>query len=157
MTGKPSWLRVSAMAIAFAAAIYGAVPAPAADIIADWPNVKMPPPPELKPVTLDGKTTALFILDLQAPSCTMAQRPHCVDSILKIKVVMDRARAINAMLAYALPNRTTTTVVDPGLAPHKREIVAQELSGPDKFLATDLDGRLKDRGIRTVIITATST
>ncbi len=79
MTGKPSWLRVSAMAIAFAAAIYGAVPAPAADIIADWPNVKMPPPPELKPVTLDGKTTALFILDLQAPSCTMAQRPHCVE------------------------------------------------------------------------------
>ena len=34
-----------------------ASPSVAADIIAEWATVKAPPVPELKPVTLDGKTT----------------------------------------------------------------------------------------------------
>jgi len=153
MTGEPGWLRLCAGAVAFAAAIYVAVPTRAADIIADWPNVKLPPPPELKPVTLDGKTTALLILDLQAPSCTMEQRPRCVDAIPKVKALMDRARAAGALVAYTLPGGK---IIDPGLAPHEGEVVVQKQGGPDKFLGTDLDQRLKDRGIKTVIITGTS-
>jgi nicotinamidase-related amidase len=141
------------VAVAFAAGIYGVVPARAADIIADWSTVTLPPAPELKPVTLDGKTTALFILDMQAPSCTMAQRPRCVDSIPKIKALMDRARAAGALVAYTLPGGK---IIDPGLEPHEGEVVAQNPGGADKFLGTDLDKRLKDRGIKTVIITGTS-
>jgi nicotinamidase-related amidase len=136
-----------------AAAIGGASPLRAADVIADWSSVTLPPAPELKPVTLDGSTTALLILDIQAPACTMAERPRCVDSIPKIKALMDRARAAGALVAYTLP---TGKIADPGLAPHEGEVVEQKPGGPDKFLGTDLDQRLKARGIKTVIITGTS-
>lgn len=153
MIRMPGWLRLCVVAIPFAAAIYIAASARAADIIADWPNVQLPPPPELKPVTLDAKTTALLILDIQAPACTMAERPRCVDAIPKIKALMDRARAAGALVAYTLP---TGKIADPGLAPHEGEVVEQKQGGPDKFLGTDLDQRLKTRGIKTVIITGTS-
>jgi nicotinamidase-related amidase len=153
MTDRQRWLRLCAMAGAFAVVIYGGIEARAADIIADWSSVTLPPPPELKPVTLDGKTTALLILDLQAPSCTMEQRPRCVDSIPKIKALMDRARAAGALVAYTLPGGK---IIDPSLEPHDGEVVVQKQGGPDKFLGTDLDQRLKDRGITTVIVTGSS-
>ena len=46
------------------------------------------------------------------------------------------------------------SVADPALAPHTGEWVAQ--NGPDKFLGSDLEQRLKARGIKTVIVTGTS-
>jgi nicotinamidase-related amidase len=150
MTRKSSYFTAVFVA---AAAIGGASPLQAADVIADWSSVTLPPAPELKPVTLDGSTTALLILDIQAPACTMAERPRCVDSIPKIKGLMDRARAAGALVAYTLP---TGKIADPGLAPHEGEVVEQKPGGPDKFLGTDLDQRLKARGIKTVIITGTS-
>src|SRR5882724_1458595 len=126
MIGMTGWLRLGAVAIA-AAAIYGAVPVRAADIMADWPTVTLPPPPELKPVTLDGKTTALLVLDIQAPACTMAERPRCVDAIPKIKALMERARAAGALVAYTLP---TGKIADPSIAPQDGEIVEQKQGGP---------------------------
>jgi nicotinamidase-related amidase len=153
MNDRTLWLRLCAIVGVFAVVIYGGVEARAADIIADWSSVTLPPPPELKPVTLDGKTTALLILDLQAPSCTMEQRPRCVDSIPKIKALMDRARAAGALVAYTLPGGK---IIDPSLDPHDGEVVVQKQGGPDKFLGTDLDQRLKDRGIKTVIVTGSS-
>jgi nicotinamidase-related amidase len=153
MTGIPGWVRLCAVAGTFIAVIYGAAPARAADIIADWPSVTIPPPPELKPVTLDGKTTALLILDIQAPACTMEQRPRCVDSIPKIKALEDRARAAGALVAYTLP---TGKIADPSIAPHDGEVVEQKQGGADKYLGTDLDQRLKDHGVKTVIVCGTS-
>ena len=152
MNGIPGWLRFCVAAIPCAAAIYGTVPARGADVIADWPSITMPPPPELKPVTLDGKTTALLIIDIQAPACT-TERPRCAESIPKIKALMDRARAAGALVAYTLPSGK---IADPGIAPHDGEVVEQKPGGPDKFLGTDLDQRLKNRGIKTVIICGTS-
>ncbi|MGH7091490.1 MAG: cysteine hydrolase family protein, partial [Stellaceae bacterium] len=143
----------SAALLAIAALLGGASPATAADIITDWASVALPPPPQLKPVTLDGRTTALLILDLQAPSCTMAERPRCVQSIPKVKALMDRARAAGALVAYTLPSGK---IIDPSIAPRRGEVVAQKRGGPDKFLGTDLDRRLKRRGIASVIVTGTS-
>jgi hypothetical protein len=48
-----------AAAVALVATSYGAAPGRAADVIADWPTLQVPPPPTLKPATLDPKTTAL--------------------------------------------------------------------------------------------------
>ena len=48
------------------------------------------------------------------------------------------------------------TIIDPGIAPHDGEVVEQKPGGPDKFLGSDLDARLKASGIKTVIITGTS-
>jgi nicotinamidase-related amidase len=45
-------------------------------------------------------------------------------------------------------------IADPGLAPKDGEWVAQR--GPDKFLGSDLEKRLKDKGIKTVIVTGAS-
>src|SRR5258706_13395728 len=127
----------------------------AADIIAEWAMVKAPPVPELKPVTLDGKTTALLILDLQKPSCTMERRKRCVDTIPKVKALMDAARAAGAMVFYSFAGAgKPEEIADPGLAPREGEWVAQR--GPDKFLGSDLEKRLQDRGIKTVIIIGSS-
>jgi nicotinamidase-related amidase len=126
-----------------------------ADIIAEWATVKVPPAPELKPVTLDGKTTALLILDLQKPSCTAARRVRCVATIPKVKQLMDAARAAGAMVFYTFAgDGNPAETADPGLAPRDGEWVAQR--GPDKFLGSDLEKRLKDKGIKTVIVTGSS-
>jgi len=45
-------------------------------------------------------------------------------------------------------------VIDSTIAPREGEWVFQR--GPDKFLGSDLEKRLKDRGIKTVIVTGTS-
>ena len=156
MTSRHPRRPATVIAGALALAMLGASSARAGDIIAEWATVKPPPAPELKAVTLDGKTTALLILDLQKPSCTVQRRPRCVDTVAKIKKLHDAARAAGAMVFYTFvgetPNPSATP--DPGLASREGEWVAQR--GPDKFLGSDLEKRLKDRGIKTVIVTGTS-
>ena|SRR5947209_6810024 len=147
-------LLVSAAAFALAAAAL-APPACAADIIAEWATVKAPPAPELKPVTLEGKTTALLILDMMKAGCSA--RPRCLATVPNVKRLHDAARAAGAMVFYTLvgaPTVTAADVVDPGIAPREGEWVFQR--GPDKFLGSGLDEKLKARGIKTVIVTGTS-
>jgi nicotinamidase-related amidase len=129
-------------------------PSMAADIIAEWTTVKAPPAPELKPVTLDGKTTALLILDMMKSGCSA--RPRCVATVPNVKKLHDAARAAGAMVFYTLvgDKPVPTEVIDPGFAPREDEWVAQR--GPDKFLGSGLDERLKARGIKTVIVCGTS-
>ena len=132
-----------------------ASPAPAADIIAEWATVKTPPVPELKPVTLDGRTTALLILDMMKTNCP--KRPRCSATVPNVKKLHDAARAAGAMLFYSLvggDNPTPADIVDPGIAPREGEWVFQR--GPDKYLGSGLDERLKARGIKTVIVCGTS-
>ncbi|HEX4989135.1 MAG TPA: cysteine hydrolase [Candidatus Binatia bacterium] len=132
-----------------------ASPALAADIIAEWATVKAPPVPELKPVTLDGKTTALLILDMMKRGCSA--RPRCVATVPNVKKLHDAARASGAMVFYSLvggDNPTPADIVDSGIAPRDGEWVFQR--GPDKYLGSGLDERLKARGIKTVIVCGTS-
>jgi nicotinamidase-related amidase len=128
-------------------------PARAADIIAEWSTIKAPAAPELKPMKVDAKTTALLILDVQQPGCT--RRPRCVDIIPKVKALIEKARAAGATVIYTFAGEgDPKTIADPALAPKDGEWMAQR--GPDKFLGSDLEKRLKDKGIKTVIITGTS-
>jgi nicotinamidase-related amidase len=130
-------------------------PAPAADIIAEWATVKAPPVPELKPVTLDGKTTALLILDMMKTNCP--KRPRCSATVPTVKTLHDAARAAGAMVFYSLvggDNPTPADIVDPGIAPRDGEWAFQR--GPDKFLGSGLEERLKKMGIKTVIVCGTS-
>lgn len=154
MVRIPVWRRLASVAMPFAAAIFLTVPAVAADIIADWPGLQMPPPPQLKPVTVDPKTTALFLFDFMNTNCNTQDRPRCVEAIPKLKALMDKARAAGMLVAYTLPGGGKS--VDPGIAPHDGEVVDQKQGGPDKFLGSDLDQRLKDHGIKTVILCGTS-
>jgi nicotinamidase-related amidase len=123
----------------------------AADILDDWAKVKAPEPPELKAVTLDGSTTALLILDMsKGGSCSM--RPRCPATVPNIKRLYDAARAAGAMLWYSLG--APADIIDPGFAPKDGEYTQQ--NGPDKFLGSNLEEKLKARGIKTVIVCGTS-
>jgi nicotinamidase-related amidase len=129
--------------------------AQAGDIVEDWAKAKAPPPPELKPVTVDPKTTALLILDMVAVNCNA--RPRCVASVAPLKKLHDAARAAGVMVFYTIVGPGTPTavgIVDKAMMPRQGEWVVQR--GPDKYLGSDLEARLKKGGIKTVIVTGTS-
>jgi nicotinamidase-related amidase len=146
------WLTLGAASFALASAIVNgaAAPAHAADVVTDWPSIQVPPPPTLKPASLDPKTTALFLFDFMTTNC--GERPRCVAAIPTLKALMERARAAGMLVAYTGNGK----IIDPSIAPHAGEVVDQKQGGPDKFLGSDLDQRLKDHGIKTVILCATS-
>jgi nicotinamidase-related amidase len=127
-------------------------PARAQTIIDEWNSVKVPPPPELKPVTVNPKTTALLMLDFMYQNC--GERPRCVASIPAVKKLLDEARTANVMVVYAIITGTTTADVIKAVAPTADEPWIR--SGADKFINTDLEKMLKDKGIQTVIVTGTA-
>jgi nicotinamidase-related amidase len=134
---------VGALLIAFSASS-------ATDILDDWATVKPPPKPELKTVTLDPSTTALLILDMQKGNCGV--RPRCMATIPNVKRLYDAARAAGVMLWYSL--NSTADLIDPGFMPREGEWVRQ--GGPDKFLGSNLEEKLKAKGIKTVVVCGTS-
>jgi nicotinamidase-related amidase len=146
------WFRFAAAASVAVAVGYTAAPARATDVIADWPTIQMPPAPTLKPATVDPKTTALLLFDFMEENC--GKRPRCVAAVPTLKALMDKARAANMLVAYTFPGGGK--VIDPGIAPRDGEVVEQKPGGPDKFLHSDLDQRLKNHGIETVILCGTS-
>jgi nicotinamidase-related amidase len=146
------WLRVGAASVALTALAYGALPARATDVTSEWATIQMPPPPALKPVTVDPRTTALLLLDFMTENC--GQRPRCVAAVPTVKALHDRARAASMLVEYTLPGGGK--IINEGIAPREGEVVDQKPGGPDKFLGDDLDQRLKAHGIKTVIVCGTS-
>jgi nicotinamidase-related amidase len=127
--------------------------APRAETVIDlWTSVKVPPAPQLKPVTVEAKTTALLMLDFMNQNC--GKRPACVASIPAMKKLLGEARAAKASVVYSIIANTTTADVIKDVAPEQGEPYVQ--AGPDKFLRTDLEKILKDKGIETVIVTGTA-
>ncbi len=122
-------------------------------IIDEWSTVKAPPAPELKEITIDPKTTALLMLDLVKQTCNEKVRPRCPATLPAAKQLLAAARANNVLVVYGIVTGSIAdTVAD--VAPNGKEPIVQ--SGPDKFLNTDLEKILKDRGIRTVIVAGTA-
>ena len=144
-----------AAAVAIAAA-FAALPASAGDITTEWTSVKLPPVPELKPVTVDPRTTALLVLDFMKANC--GQRPRCVAAVPNVKKLIDAARAHNMMIAYNLTgqNPKPEDMVDPSIAPRPGEHLIKNGRGANKWYNSDLEPALKGRGITTVIISGTS-
>src|SRR6202158_5784620 len=132
-----------------------AVSSSAADVLDDWATVKPPPRPELKPVTLEGSTTALLILDMMKGNC--GARPRCVATIPNVKRLHDAARTARAVGWYSLVGSgmpSPADVIDRGFMHRDGEWARQ--NGPDKFLGSNLEEKLKARGIKTVIVCGTS-
>src|ERR1700704_3758975 len=143
-----------AAALAVAIATLSAWPGEAADITTDWASVKPPPVPELKAATVEPKTTALLVLDLMKMKC--GTRPLCLATVPNVKTLLAAARAHDMMVFYTLVGQAPSVenMVDQGLAPRPGEFVVR--GGADKFIGSDLETRLKDKGIKTVIVTGTS-
>ncbi len=140
------------VAVAGAIAWTGVVlPARAGDIIAEWGNVKMPPAPALKPVTVDSKTYALMIVDMVKETCNEKARPRCADSIPAVQKLLNDSRSKGMTVIYSL-GTLGKDIVEP-LAPRGGEPMVQ--SGANKFIKTDLEKILKDKGITSVIVVGT--
>ncbi len=128
-------------------------PVMANDIIAEWANVKAPPAPEVKPVIVDAKTTALLLLDFQKPNCP--NRPRCIASLSPTKKLLDDARAKKVFVIYTTSGMANTDAVQQELTAVAGEPLVRAAS-VDKFSGTDLEKMLKDKGIQTVIVSGTA-
>jgi nicotinamidase-related amidase len=121
-------------------------------IVDEWASVKAPPPPELKPVSLEAKTTGLLLLDFVKQLC--GPRPRCVASLPSVQKLASEARANEILVVYSLPGQLTKADIMSEVAPTGNEQLVR--SGANKFLGTDLEKVLKDKGIKTVIVMGTA-
>ncbi|WML33373.1 cysteine hydrolase [Clostridium sp. OS1-26] len=126
------------------------IQADAADqtIIDKWNTVPVPPAPELKPVTIDPKTTALLILDMETSIC---KSPRCIASIPNINNLLVRARKNNMLVVYSLIPMGNPSDIFKQLTPLRGDPIVK--STVDKFYKTNLEKILQKKGIKTVIVT----
>jgi len=117
-------------------------------IVDEWNTVKAPPAPELKQVTIDPKGSALLVLDIQKQNCP--PRPRCMASLPKIQGLLAQARGKGVMVIYAYFPGANAADILPEVAPQAGEPIIMAM--PDKFIGTDLERMLKDKGIQTVIL-----
>ena len=125
--------------------------ASAQTIVDEWANVKAPPPPELKPVTINPNETALLMLDFVKQIC--GPRPRCVASLPKMQSLLNQARAKGVLVVYSLAGQTVADIL-PDVALRAGEPVVS--SGPNKYRDTDLEKILKEKGVKTVIVVGTA-
>src|SRR6202140_3724628 len=94
------------VAVAMTVALFATSAAGAQTIIDDWSQAKLPAPPQLKPVTLVAKETALLVMDFTVQTCTPERRKRCADSVPKVKKFIAQARDKGALIIYsvAVPN-----------------------------------------------------
>jgi nicotinamidase-related amidase len=136
------------IALCAAAAI---APVHAQTIVDDWNSVKAPPPPTLKPVTVDPKTTALLMLDFTHQICNEKTKPRCVASLPAMKKLLAQARDNQVMVVFSTAGNMTAKDIWDDVAPAPGEPVVN--SHANKFQNTELEKILKDKGIKTVIVT----
>jgi nicotinamidase-related amidase len=130
----------------------GTAAAQAGDFIDEWASVKAPPPPALKPVTVDPKTTALLMLDFHPPNCT--NRPRCMASLPAMKALLDAARARGMAVVYSTSGKAKPADIMKELTPAAGDLAVH--SSVDKFHDPALDKFLKDKGIHSVIVNGTA-
>jgi len=131
------------------------VTASAETIIDEWPSVKIPAPPQLKPAKLDPKVTAIFVFDFTTQTCAPERRPRCAASVPKIAKLVSEARAKGALIIYSIAGQGATPAsIVKELTPAAGETVLPAL-GPDKFIGSELEKLLKDKSITTVVVMGT--
>ena len=137
-----------------AAATLAVAPVAAQTIVDEWASVKAPAPIELKAVKVDPKTTAFLVLDLVKQTCNAERRPRCLASLPKVEKFLAAAREHKMPVIYSLVNGATTADVATSVAPKEGEpnVTAQA----NKFIKTDLDKILKEKGVQTVIVVGTT-
>lgn len=136
-----------------AAGLVHATLAPAQTIVDEWQSVKAPPAPELRPVTVDSKTTALLMTHFVKQTCNQQRRPRCLATLPKAKSFLAEARAKGVFVVYSFVKGGTIGDTLPEVAPTGNEPVVE--SGVDPFYKTKLEQILKDKGIQTVIVAGT--
>jgi len=142
---------LAGLAAATAVAI---APVAAQTIVDDWANAKPPAPLELKTVKVDPKTTAFLVLDLVKQTCNAERRPRCLDSLPKVEKFLAEARSRGMPVVHSLTAVATPADIAPQAAPKEGEPIVASVA--NKFIRTDLDKILKDKGVTTVIVVGTT-
>jgi nicotinamidase-related amidase len=125
-------------------------------VLDDWSSLKFPDKPALKAATIDPRTTALLLLDFTTQTCTKERRPRCAASVPKLKKLLDDARARKMFVVYSVATADSSAKdILPELTAAPGDPVLPPL-GPDKFINSELEKTLKDKGIQTLIVTGTA-
>jgi nicotinamidase-related amidase len=132
----------------------GVVPVAGQTIVDEWASVQAPKPPELKPVTIDPKTTAFLVLDIVKQTCNPERRPRCVASVPKIQAFLKEARAKGVAVIHSVTTTSSQGDIFKEVAPLEGEAVVKSMA--DKFFKTDLEKILSEKGIKTVIVVGTA-
>lgn len=126
----------------------------AGTIIDEWSDVKAPKAPELKPVRIDPRETALLVLDIEQRTCNSDRRPRCIASVPKIENLIEKARAKGMPVVYSLTSKGTRQTILKEVTPLKQDPVVK--SSVDKFYGTNLEKILREKEVKTVIIVGTA-
>ena len=113
--------------------------------------------PEAKPLTLDAKTTAVLVLDLNARCHDPKQ--ICNKLTPRLGEFLEKARAASVLIVYSVSAAAKGTPLGEVASPLKRRD-GEPVIYPDafdKFTGGELQSLLKDKGIKTVVITGAST
>ena len=132
----------------------GCASAQAQTILDSWTSVAIPPAPELKRAEVEAAHSALLVLDVNAEACTEAARPSCVRSLPHIAKLLADARAHRMLVIYSTSSSAPAAPVPAQLARAPNDLVV--VSSADKFVGTDLEKILAERGVKTVIVTGTT-
>src|SRR5437660_14096 len=133
---------------------FAVAPANAQTIIDEWTTVQPPKAPELKPVTLDSKTSALLVLDFVKQTCNSERRPRCLTSVPKVQTLLKLARAKGALVVHSITTAATPADIAKELTPLEGEPIVK--APADKFFKTDLEKILTEKGIKTVVVVGTA-
>ena len=147
-------MRNKSIAIALLLAFIGGSAFAENDIIADWAQIKPPPPPVLKPVDIEPGATALVLMDFDKNSCIPAKRARCAEALPAVSALLAKARDHHLLVVHFFNKNMTREDIVSSVAPKGDEEVFQ--ASGDKFYGTKLGDMLRKKGIRTVILAGTS-
>jgi len=113
--------------------------------------------PEAKPLTLDSKTTAVLVLDLNARCHDAGQ--ICSKLMPALGEFLEKARAANVPIIYSVSLSAKGKPIGGVASPLKRKESEPVIypDGFDKFMGGELEKFLKEKGAKTVIVTGAST
>jgi nicotinamidase-related amidase len=136
----------------FATGLIGSAHAQA--VTDDWASAKIPEAPEVKPVTIDPKTTALIVMDFNKAGCSLERRPRCVPALPNVEALLKQAREHHLYIVHTMTAATNLGDIPDNVKPTGDEPAFK--AGADKFIGTDLEKMLKDHGITTIIAVGTA-
>ncbi|MBU7032029.1 MAG: cysteine hydrolase [Theionarchaea archaeon] len=123
-------------------------------IIEEWEDVGLPSPPEVKRVNINPGETGLLLLDIQTQNCNNERRPRCVDRLPYLEKLLMMIRTNHIPVFYSITSSAQESDIREEVKPRKEDPIVK--SGVDKFYNTNLEDILRERGVKTLIITGTA-